>query len=223
MHLRLRALLSLLHCVFIATARRAAKDNVQDCWNCLECSVENGCVRCPEKLFLFLQRWGITHRGSCLHSCPAGHFGQRGKDVNRCMKCKGPECDRCFNKDFCTKCKRGLLLFKGRCFSSCPEGTVPHLTDCIEGNWSQWSPCQRNGLSCGVKWGWQIRTRLLPWKVSEESALLHPPQSERKRCRINKRCSRDMRKHERRQKAQKLLKHVKNRTVTDPSEVAGRI
>lgn len=172
----------------------AVKDNPQDCKNCLECSKENGCLRCPEKLFLFLQRQGMSHHGSCLHSCPAGHFGVRGKDMNRCMseftksplwlglectlfeawlthgapwpsmvlkhshtrcfvdngnmqsplkcsnalvfflffpECKAQECERCFSKDFCTKCKGGFQLYKGKCFSSCPEGTFPHLTDCV--------------------------------------------------------------------------------------------
>lgn len=170
----------------------AVKDNPQECKNCLECSKENGCLRCPEKLFLFLQRQGMSHHGSCLHSCPAGHFGMRGKDMNRCMseftksllwlglectlfeawcplaiigfeafsharffvdngnmqlcpckcsnalvfflffpECKAQECERCFSKDFCTKCKGGFQLFKGKCFSSCPEGTFPHLTDCV--------------------------------------------------------------------------------------------
>lgn len=27
----------------------------------------------------------MSHHGTCLHACPAGHFGQRGKDINRCM------------------------------------------------------------------------------------------------------------------------------------------
>lgn len=56
-----------------------------DCQSCLECSRDNGCVRCPERLFLFLQREGISHHGTCVHACPAGHYGQRGKDISRCM------------------------------------------------------------------------------------------------------------------------------------------
>lgn len=63
----------------------AQRETSEDCRSCLECSRDNGCVRCPERLFLFLQREGISHHGTCLHACPAGHYGQRGKDVNRCM------------------------------------------------------------------------------------------------------------------------------------------
>ncbi|KAK1796310.1 hypothetical protein P4O66_009378, partial [Electrophorus voltai] len=103
----------------------------QDCKSCLECSKENGCLRCPERLFLYLHRDGMSHHGLCVHSCPTGHFGLRGTDANRCIKCKAQECERCFDKDFCTKCKGGFLLFKGKCFSSCPDGTFPHSTDCV--------------------------------------------------------------------------------------------
>lgn len=63
----------------------AHRDTSEDCRSCLECSSDNGCVRCPERLFLFLQREGMSHHGTCLHACPAGHYGQRGKDINRCM------------------------------------------------------------------------------------------------------------------------------------------
>ncbi|XP_076124012.1 R-spondin-4 isoform X2 [Alosa pseudoharengus] len=202
MPLRLFALLILVCNSFMlsSTTRkpRAVKDNPQDCKNCLECSKENGCLRCPEKLFLFLERQGMSHHGSCLHSCPAGHFGMRGKDMNRCMKCKAQECERCFSKDFCTKCKAGFQLFKGKCFSNCPEGTFPHLTDCIEGclfspfgYWGEWSLCQHNGLSCGVRWGHQTRTRVLSWKVPEELSSLCPPSKESRRCRMKKRCPKD--------------------------------
>ncbi|XP_062401131.1 R-spondin-4 isoform X1 [Sardina pilchardus] len=229
MPLRLFALLILVCNSFMlsSTTRkpRAAKDNPQDCKNCLECSRENGCLRCPEKLFLFLERQGMSHHGSCLHSCPAGHFGMRGKDMNRCMKCKAQECERCFSKDFCTKCKAGFQLFKGKCFSSCPEGTFPHLTDCIEGcllspfgYWGEWSPCQHNGLSCGVRWGHQTRTRVLSWKVPEELSSLCPPSKESRRCRMRKRCPKDKRESGRRgerKKAQKHLRRPSNRTTTE--------
>ncbi|CAB1354322.1 unnamed protein product, partial [Coregonus sp. 'balchen'] len=166
------------------------RDGREDCHqrSCLECSKDNGCLRCPERLFLFFHREGMTHHGSCLHACPESYFGQRGKDMNRCMKC-----ERCFNKDFCTKCKGGFHLFKGTCYSSCPDGTFPHLTDCIEGcafsvvgDWGEWSPCLRNGLSCGFRWGRQTRTRMLSLRVPDDKALLCPSQS--KRCRMKKRC-----------------------------------
>ncbi|XP_030634962.1 R-spondin-4 [Chanos chanos] len=173
------------------------REDWKDCRNCLECSRDNGCVRCPERLFLFLRREGMTQHGSCLHSCPAGHYGQRSKEVNRCMKCKAPECERCFNKDFCTKCKKGFLLFKGKCLSVCPEGTFPHLADCVEncelspaGHWGEWGPCQHNGMLCGVRWGQQIRTRVVSWRMPEESSPC-PPVSESRKCRMKKRCPKE--------------------------------
>lgn len=67
----------------------AHRETPEDCRSCLECSDDNGCVRCPERLFLFLQRDGMSHHGTCLHACPTGHYGQRGKDINRCMSMCG--------------------------------------------------------------------------------------------------------------------------------------
>ncbi|XP_051997394.1 R-spondin-2-like isoform X1 [Xyrauchen texanus] len=225
MHWQLLAVLSLFCQTLILTlaARKRSDSWRQDCKSCLECSKENGCLRCSERLFLFLNRDGMSHHGSCLHSCPSGHFGLRGKDVNRCMKCKAPECERCFNKDFCIKCKGGHLLFKGKCFKNCPEGTFPQSTDCVEecmfsliGFWGEWSSCQHNGLSCGVRWGQQNRTRILSSKTQEETETLCPPQTESRKCRMRKRCPKDKRKNERREERRKAQKNFSNRTITDP-------
>lgn len=71
--------------IYSAVSPSAQRETSEDCRTCLECSHDNGCVRCPERLFLFLQRDGMSHHGTCLHACPAGHYGQRGKDINRCM------------------------------------------------------------------------------------------------------------------------------------------
>ncbi|KAF3690330.1 R-spondin-2 Roof plate-specific spondin-2 [Channa argus] len=137
MHLRLFAIVISLVCEVIrmgsgvAQRQSAHRETSEDCRSCLECSSDNGCVRCPERLFLFLQREGMSHHGTCLHACPAGHYGQRGKDINRCMKCRSLECEHCFSRDFCTKCKPGLQLYKGKCLTSCPEGTFAHQTDCL--------------------------------------------------------------------------------------------
>ncbi|XP_051986262.1 R-spondin-2-like [Xyrauchen texanus] len=226
MHWQLLALLSLFCQMLILTldARKQSESWQQDCRSCLECSKENGCLRCTERLFLFLNRDGMSHHGSCLHSCPSGHFGLRGKDISRCIKCKAPECEMCFDKDFCTKCKEGNLLFKGKCFKSCPEGTFRQSTDCVEGCvfsptgfWGEWSSCQHNGLSCGVRWGQQIRNRELSGNMPEETERLCPPQTESRKCRMRKRCLKDKRKNERRErrKAQKMLKLFSNRTVTE--------
>ncbi|XP_056605897.1 R-spondin-4 isoform X2 [Triplophysa dalaica] len=225
MHWQLLAL-SLFFQMLILTfaARKRSESWRQDCRSCVECSKENGCLRCSERLFLYLNRDGMSHHGFCVHSCPTGHFGLRGKDVNRCMKCKAPECERCFNKDFCTKCKKEYLLFKGKCFKSCPDGTFANSTDCIGcmfnliGSWGEWSLCQHNGTSCGVRWGQQSRTRGLSRQMPEERETLCPAQSESRKCRMKKRCPKDRRKHGRgdRKKSEKKSKVFGNRTVTDP-------
>uniref|UniRef100_A0A8C1EPZ9 R-spondin 4 n=1 Tax=Cyprinus carpio carpio TaxID=630221 RepID=A0A8C1EPZ9_CYPCA len=228
MHWQLFTLLSLVCQTLILTlaARKRSESWRQDCRSCLECSKDNGCLRCSERLFLFLNRDGMSQHGSCVHSCPAGHFGLRAKDLNRCMKCKAPECERCFSKDFCTKCKGGYLLFKGKCFKNCPEGTFPQSTDCVEGCvlsifgfWGEWSPCQHNGLSCGVRWGQQNRTRELSRNTPEETEAVCSPKTESRKCRTKKKCPKDKKKNvrrEERRKAQKMLKLFGNITVTEP-------
>lgn len=50
-------------------------------------------------------------------------------------ECRAVECESCFSWDFCTKCKPGFLLHKGKCLTSCPEGTFGHQTDCLGKHW----------------------------------------------------------------------------------------
>uniref|UniRef100_A0A8C9XGC7 R-spondin 4 n=1 Tax=Sander lucioperca TaxID=283035 RepID=A0A8C9XGC7_SANLU len=174
------------------------RETSEDCRSCLECSRDNGCVRCPERLFLLLHREGMSHHGTCLHACPAGHYGQRGKDINRCMKCRSLDCEHCFSRDFCTKCKPGFQLYKGKCLTRCPGGTFAHQTDCVEdcllaplGEWSDWSICLRDGVPCGFRWGKQTRTRgrVQSGRVLEEKAASFcPSHSETQRCRMKKKC-----------------------------------
>ncbi|KAM3622357.1 uncharacterized protein V6R79_023700 [Siganus canaliculatus] len=207
MHLRLFAAVISLLCELIrmgsgAVQRQSAqRETSDDCRGCLECSRDNGCVRCPERLFLFLQREGMSHHGTCVHACPAGHYGQRGKDVSRCMKCRSADCEHCFSRDFCTKCKPGFQLHKGKCLSSCPPGTFAHHTDCLDdcvsaplGEWSQWSVCLRDGAECGFRWGKQTRTRTLTGAspsgrtLEEKASAFCPSHSETQRCRMKKKC-----------------------------------
>ncbi|MBN3299882.1 RSPO2 protein, partial [Amia calva] len=69
--------------------------------------------------------------GECLHACPSGFYGLRSPEMNICSRCRIENCDSCFSKDFCTKCKAGFYLHKGRCFEECPEGFAP-LEDSME-------------------------------------------------------------------------------------------
>ncbi|MBN3273951.1 RSPO2 protein, partial [Polyodon spathula] len=89
------------------------------------------------------------------------------------------------------ECKAGFHLFKGKCLSNCPDGTAPHLTDCIEGceagQWSEWTVCTNNGNLCGHRWGTQSRSKEIVRKETEEAASC-PALSETKRCRMKKRC-----------------------------------
>ncbi|XP_018597766.1 R-spondin-4 [Scleropages formosus] len=220
MHLRLLSILPLLSCaVMLNPARRgpANKDVSEDCRSCLECSRDNGCLSCPGKLFLFLRREGMWHHGSCLHSCPAGYYGVRGQDMNRCMKCKAANCERCFSKDFCTKCKRSFQLFKGKCLRSCPDGTFPHLTDCIEGchpgPWGEWTSCEHKGLTCGFRWGRQSRTRA--------SSSHCPAISEDRKCRMKKRCPAQRRVNERKGKGKRRRKEQKLHKNATLAELPG--
>uniref|UniRef100_A0A7N8XY31 R-spondin Fu-CRD domain-containing protein n=1 Tax=Mastacembelus armatus TaxID=205130 RepID=A0A7N8XY31_9TELE len=175
---------------------RQKKRTSDDCRSCLECSRDNGCMRCPDRLFLFLQRKGISHHGTCLHTCPAGHFGQRGKDVNQCMKCNALECEQCFSRDFCTKCRPGFQLYKGKCLTRCPNGTYADQTDCKDkcvqlGEWSEWSTCLHNGLTCGFNWGNQTRTRgggPSGRTPEEKAASVCPAYTETQKCKMRKVC-----------------------------------
>lgn len=47
-------------------------------------------------------------------------------------ECKA-DCDTCFNKNFCTKCKSGFYLHLGKCLDNCPEGLEAnnHTMECI--------------------------------------------------------------------------------------------
>nr|4BSO_A Chain A, R-spondin-1 [Homo sapiens]4BSP_A Chain A, R-SPONDIN-1 [Homo sapiens]4BSR_C Chain C, R-spondin-1 [Homo sapiens]4BSR_D Chain D, R-spondin-1 [Homo sapiens]4BSS_C Chain C, R-spondin-1 [Homo sapiens]4BSS_D Chain D, R-spondin-1 [Homo sapiens]4BSS_G Chain G, R-spondin-1 [Homo sapiens]4BSS_H Chain H, R-spondin-1 [Homo sapiens]4BST_C Chain C, R-spondin-1 [Homo sapiens]4BST_D Chain D, R-spondin-1 [Homo sapiens]4BSU_C Chain C, R-spondin-1 [Homo sapiens]4BSU_D Chain D, R-spondin-1 [Homo len=90
---------------------------------CELCSEVNGCLKCSPKLFILLERNDIRQVGVCLPSCPPGYFDARNPDMNKCIKCKIEHCEACFSHNFCTKCKEGLYLHKGRCYPACPEGS----------------------------------------------------------------------------------------------------
>ncbi|XP_061918692.1 R-spondin-4 [Entelurus aequoreus] len=163
----------------------------QGCRNCRECSHDNGCTRCREHLFLFLQRDGMSHHGTCLHACPVGYFGQRGRDINRCLKCRSMDCEQCFSRDFCIKCKPGFQLCKGRCLNRFPEVTSAQHNQCRDNcaldplaEWSRWSICLRDGAPCGFRSGQQMRM----WGSARLGPSLCPSQSQTRKCRMKKRC-----------------------------------
>ncbi|XP_062848199.1 R-spondin-3 [Trichomycterus rosablanca] len=109
---------------------------------CLTCSLYNGCLTCLPKLFIHLERDGMRQIGVCLASCPKGFFGTRSPEKNDCSKC-GSECDTCFDKNFCTRCRAGSYLHKGKCHERCPEDLFPNdvKRECVP-------PCPANCVSC---------------------------------------------------------------------------
>ncbi|XP_017331982.1 R-spondin-3 [Ictalurus punctatus] len=109
---------------------------------CLTCSASNGCLTCMPRLFIHLERDGMRQIGVCLASCPKGFFGTRSPEKNDCSKC-GSECETCFDKNFCTRCRAGSYLHKGKCQESCPDDLVPSdiKRECV-------APCPVNCESC---------------------------------------------------------------------------
>ncbi|XP_045416864.1 R-spondin-2 isoform X1 [Lemur catta] len=162
------------------------------CKGCLSCSKDNGCSRCQQKLFFFLRREGMRQYGECLHSCPSGYYGHRAPDMNRCARCRIENCDSCFSKDFCTKCKVGFYLHRGRCFDECPDGFAPldETMECVEGcevgHWSEWGTCSRNNRTCGFKWGLETRTRQIVKKPAKDT-IPCPTIAESRRCKMTMR------------------------------------
>uniref|UniRef100_A0A8C2Y738 R-spondin-2 n=1 Tax=Coturnix japonica TaxID=93934 RepID=A0A8C2Y738_COTJA len=159
------------------------------CKGCLSCSKDNGCIRCQHKLFFFLRREGMRQYGECLHSCPSGYYGLRTPDMNRCSRCRIENCDSCFSRDFCTKCKAGFYSHRGRCFRGCPPGfaALEELMECVEGcevgQWSEWGTCSRNNKTCGFKWGLETRTRQIVKKPAKDT-IPCPTIAESRRCKM---------------------------------------
>ncbi|XP_039981939.1 R-spondin-3-like [Xiphias gladius] len=100
---------------------------------CASCSALNGCLSCKPRLFFHLELDGIRQRGTCLSSCPRGHYGMRSPHINTCTRCK-EECAFCFSENFCTRCHAAHFLFRGKCENSCPNGLTANtaLRECTE-------------------------------------------------------------------------------------------
>nr|AWT24649.1 RSPO1 [Protopterus annectens] len=166
---------------------------------CDMCSEYNGCLRCSPKLFILLERSDIRQIGICLPACPEGYFGFRTPDMNKCIRCKIDNCEACFSRNFCTKCKEGLYLHKGKCYSTCPDGFTA-VNDTMECNspaqcemseWGPWSPCSKRKKQCGFKKGTEERTRTVLQAPSGDMSLC-PPTTESRKCTVQKKpCSKD--------------------------------
>lgn len=51
---------------------------------CAACSALNGCLSCKPRLFFYLELNGMRQRGTCLSSCPRGHYGTRSPRISTC-------------------------------------------------------------------------------------------------------------------------------------------
>ncbi|KAL2084744.1 hypothetical protein ACEWY4_020262 [Coilia grayii] len=181
--------------------RRISTEVPPSCSNgCENCSEYNGCLKCRPRLFFLLERNDIRQTGVCLASCPMGYFGIRTPEMNKCAQCKIENCEECFSRTFCTKCKEGMYSHRGRCFSSCPEGhstvnsTMECVVQCELGEWSAWGPCMKKNKTCGFKKGSQTRVREPLQPPSPDTASRPPPSSatcssevETQRCTVPKR------------------------------------
>uniref|UniRef100_A0A3Q1EDF4 R-spondin-3-like n=1 Tax=Acanthochromis polyacanthus TaxID=80966 RepID=A0A3Q1EDF4_9TELE len=158
---------------------------------CATCSPLNGCLTCKSRFFFHLELDGIRQRGTCLASCPRGHYGRRSPGISTCTRCKA-DCASCFSQHFCTSCHPGHFLFRGRCESSCPEGLTENaaLRECTDhcevGEWSRWGSCIRKRRMRRLRGGEQTRTRRIL-----NSSSVHgdpcPHVSEIRKCVIKKR------------------------------------
>uniref|UniRef100_A0ABI7XG89 R-spondin 3 n=1 Tax=Felis catus TaxID=9685 RepID=A0ABI7XG89_FELCA len=190
---------------------------------CATCSDYNGCLSCKPRLFFVLERIGMKQIGVCLSSCPSGYYGTRYPDINKCTKCKA-DCDTCFNKNFCTKCKNGFYLHLGKCLDNCPEGLEAnnHTMECVSivhceaSEWSPWSPCMKKGKTCGFKRGTETRVREITQHPSAKGNLC-PPTSETRKCTVQrKKCQKGERgKKERERKRKKLNKEESKDAIPD--------
>ncbi|XP_073075671.1 R-spondin-3 isoform X3 [Manis javanica] len=139
----------------------------------------------------------------------------RGRRQRR--KCKA-DCDTCFNKNFCTKCKNGFYLHLGKCLDNCPEGLEAnnHTMECVSiahceaGEWGPWSPCAKKGKTCGFKRGTETRVREITQHPSTKGNLC-PPTSETRKCTVQ------------RKKCQKGERVVSSMEVVNPLKSSMRI
>ncbi|XP_018582546.1 R-spondin-1 [Scleropages formosus] len=167
---------------------------------CELCSEYNGCLKCMPKLFILLERNDIRQIGVCLASCPVGYFGVRNPDMNKCNKCRIENCEDCFSRNFCTKCKEGLYAHKGRCYPSCPDGfsltngttECTSVAQCELGEWGSWGPCMKKNKTCGFKKGTQTRAREPVQSPSPDTSaspaapLTCTPEAESRKCTVQR-------------------------------------
>lgn len=100
----------------------------QTCEDCL-----HGCEQCPNRLRCTkcAGMLNLQDDTKCQANCDDTFVAING----RCTKCINPTCRNCDTTlRTCTVCPDDRFMYRGNCFSSCPEGTFPRsgvCNDCI--------------------------------------------------------------------------------------------
>uniref|UniRef100_A0A8C4GM28 R-spondin Fu-CRD domain-containing protein n=1 Tax=Dicentrarchus labrax TaxID=13489 RepID=A0A8C4GM28_DICLA len=129
---------------------------------CATCSALNGCLSCKPRLFFHLELDGMRQRGTCLSTCPRGHYGMRSRHISTCTKCS-VGCEVCVRRNMCVRCRAGLYFLHGQCHLTCPRGFEPDVQflqlHCQVGEWTDWGPCVRKRSMRAYRRGEETRTR----------------------------------------------------------------
>ncbi|KAI0224243.1 R-spondin-2 [Lamellibrachia satsuma] len=181
---------------------------------CATCSRINGCVTCHKGFFLLLIRNGVTQKGVCVDRCPDGYFGMHRRAYSKCLRCSIPNCSTCFDQTYCTKCTPPYLTYHGKCIDKCPRGEYyasytkqcKTTVECLVSPWTRWSVCQRNGQTCGYKYGISMRTRDV-WQRPSPGGERCPGTLQTHRCRLKFRSCVDI-LHNRSDPTQLQQKHI---------------
>lgn len=122
---------------------------------CATCSALNGCLSCKPRLFFHLELDGMRQRGTCLSSCPRGHYGTRSQHISTCTSRYQRGVEGCFNQ-VC------LILLKwpytgGRCLETWVRLGMHtnwfkgKLHPKMEMNTAMLFCCEAPGLFCGLQ------------------------------------------------------------------------
>ncbi|XP_071964617.1 R-spondin-2-like [Antedon mediterranea] len=226
---RIILVFQLLIMVLVNDAKRSKTNSCPK--GCESCSSFNGCLMCKPRYYLLLTRIGMMQKGTCIRTCPSGHYNSHTKTIDKCDKCRVENCDVCFSKNYCSRCLSTHYFYLGKCVTTCPRdhyadrktGECRRIVDCEVTDWSLWGPCGKNGQYCGYKWGLQARTRDIVVKPTP-NGMPCPIISESRQCKLKRRfCSDTLpneiekNKHKgKRKKGRKQRKHRKRNKQRDP-------
>ena len=83
---------------------------------CYECSSHVNCTSCSNGLYFYISQ--LTQYGQCVSSCPNGYYPS--PTTSLCLTCS-PVCLTCADGASCLLCNNGKVMYKGACYSECPE------------------------------------------------------------------------------------------------------